>query len=247
MILDRMKRFFENLSARTGFNPGVLFIVSVMFVVVLLMLVFIGTTSRSQPQTANEVVPFDGPAVIHNTGELYKALGEDGFNLLREDIKHYARQTLDPYKTGEKEVVFMVEEVVGENNKTIKVFGKFEEVKDTTNITIALLSHGKIDTSIQTGTNTNEGLALPSDSAFNQFVGSLPKNEGEFTVDYLRRSNTFYVTFSGSVSNQTLDKVRDYFKKQLGTDDLTVYNFSAVGFDSSGSVRSYEIVESVEE
>ncbi len=217
------------------YKKQVLIIIGVVFFVFLFFMLFRG---GAEDEEYHDYIPPYGYAALINGEELYKAIGPARTASLRKDIKFFARKRLDVYKDFSKEVVFIVEGIQNNEQQTV-INGKFELLKkQPAKITIKKLNHQIIQTYIEAAGTNSQNLELPSFGKTEAFIGSLPQKKKDFTVDYLERSETFYVTFNGQVNGAKIEAVQKYLKEKLPK-DLSEYNFSMVGFDKGKFTKYY--------
>ncbi|MBA3758708.1 hypothetical protein H0X10_03700 [Candidatus Saccharibacteria bacterium] len=188
--------------------------------------------------TGKEYKPPDGPAIMNDSEDLYRFIGNDAqFTFIRADVAAFARLSFDPYKSGEiVAVIFNVKNTASIDSDKITFGGKYSESKDDIEVTITKLPNNRLKTSI---TNKKTGLTidsqLPSNSKRNQFIGMLPLKQTGYSVSYLATKDAFYVTLAGSDINRELNEAKAVIINGLGIQNLSEEGVSFVTWGANGN------------
>jgi hypothetical protein len=137
-----------------------------------------------------------GPAIMNNSEVLYNNINSDArFTKLRDDIAYFGRSTINTYRTGEViDIVFVVTASKVEND-VITFEGYYEENKDNIIASVTIKNFDQIYTTLTNSVNdANIDSELPSNTTFNQFVGSLPITKDYYNITYDPATGSIIVT-----------------------------------------------------
>jgi hypothetical protein len=235
-MIESLKNLYTNLKNTKNYRLVIAGILLFLFLVVVLVIF----TNRSEQQ-APEFIPFYGPAVLLDAESFILELNNyNQLETIREDIKYFARETISEYQEGDIEVLFRVEGFTI-TQSSIQLTGVFEAVNKRATINANKINYNKLVIEIATDVQSSSSIALPSKSPKNQFIGSLPQTTDSFKVDYLERSDSFYVTFSQVVNKDVLEEAKIYLKDKLNTQNLSDYTISAIGFTEQDEIKSFNL------
>jgi hypothetical protein len=238
--MELLKNLATNL--RADLQGKKLHLVIFSFLAILFLVLYVvANLQRGEEQQAPEYIPFDGPAILLNTDTLFSDINNTRqFEALRIDIKYFARALVDPYRDGSKEVVFDIS-TYQISDSEIRIEGEYVEEEGKVIITASRKNYGVLETSIESPFGLSSDIQLPSQSEKNKFIGGLPQKTNQFQIDYLERSDTFYITFSGSVTPEAIVAARAFLEENLNNKNLNRYNISAVGIGPNGNVISVDL------
>lgn len=213
-------------------------IIGVVIFLIILVVIALTQVVNREPENAPEFTEQFGPATIINGEELAQDIGLERFTYFRDDVTFLARSSFDEYRDQNNQIVFTVQQQNGD--ETIVVDGVYEELATTSiRFEVTPLGNGVIKNEYFIDGEKGD-VRLPSTTQDNLFVASLPYQGDGFKVSYLDDSESFYVTFSRPVDEELLEEARKFLREGL-EEELTFYQFSSLGEDENGRIRSFEI------
>lgn len=205
-------------------DPFLKRILALILVIVLgITVLIVGLLSNSEKDlgSGQEYSSPTGPAIMNDSEELYRILDDDAqFTNLREDLAYFGRTTIGSYREGKVlDVVFKVSKVESRGDDVF-FEGAFSEEKSKISGQITPLNYGKIMTSItNTTTGTEIDSTLPSNSARSLFIGSLPLDKDDYSINYSLSSDSFLVTLYETDSSLS-DAAEKDIMTGLGVDNM---------------------------
>jgi hypothetical protein len=245
-----MKHIHRN---QFGVSRGVTLIGLAVALIILLVVGYF-VTERQRVGVGQEYSPSDGPAIVNNSTGLYSSLGDGArFESFREDLAVFGRTSIKSYQQGKvADVIFEVGDEIKDNENVLVFDGKFKESGDTISVTVKKLNNGRVYTTLKnTKTGFSMDASLPSNTARNQYIGTLPKDAEGYSIAYLSSTDSFFVTITGADMTALQRAARDEIKQQVGEDEFKEEDVSYVAWGANGVPSSlsapdeprYEVTE----
>jgi hypothetical protein len=220
-------------------------VIIVMFVLAFLTVgIIIATLGLSEKNTVDQF-PEDGlniditsQASIVSSEELPIDMGGvAAFENLSRDLYAFGSIAYEPYINKTTEVIgFRVDNTTKEAN-TLQIEGKFGSSNNPISITVKLLQNDRITTSItDKKTDLNIDSLLPSNSQINQFIGTLPYDNGNYVVNYVDEDNFFSVNIVGE---GVIDAdIYSFIEKSVGTENFNRESVFIYGSGGSSIINN---------
>lgn len=203
------------------FFKRIIILVLVILLGVAAFVIGLKTSSENGVGTGKEYSSPTGPAVMNNSQDLYNLLADDAqFTHFRDDLAYFGRVTVGSYRDGDVlDVVFKLTKV--EPRDGVVFFeGEFSEESGKISGQITALNYGKIQTKIiNNATGTEIDSMLPSNSKRNLFIGSLPLDKDDYSINYSPSSDSFLVTLYETDSTLN-DAAEKDIMSGLGVDNI---------------------------
>lgn len=163
-----------------------LLLIGILLVIGIVALI-LGILRNNEPVgTSIEYFEPDGPAIMNNSEELYRALNNDiQFNTLRESLGIYARKTIDIYKDGTVGPIVYVVESFSDTEETVSFTGAFTEYEQEITVSVVPKNYNKLFIDIRDENNTSINAELPANNKLNQFIADLPINHSDYSIEYI--------------------------------------------------------------
>ena len=176
----------KNLWTKLRNLPMPLLVGGFIFIILIIGLLLLSSSMISQNDiTEGEIAAPNRPAFITSKGEPYSLFQDTvAENFIREDLALFARTIYPKYIADNTlPVEFVVNDV--DVADIISVKGEFREIDNDIEITIKTLANSRVSLSINdVGENVNIDSILNSNSLENQFIGTLPISEGDYSISY---------------------------------------------------------------
>lgn len=172
--------------------------------------------TRGGDSDTGDIAPPDSGAFLVYEDSVYSPFGSfKADDAIRDDIAFFANQTVEAYESPvDVGVVFIVDKYEPVKNNIISFSGKFSEAKGTATVTAERLPYDIVKVSISwEGRNIDD--QLPSASAKNQYIATLPIEEKTYQIAYSPDTDQFIITptVTGDKPVQDATKV---IKEKLG-------------------------------
>ena len=236
-----MKNFIERVNLLVRRNP-LLFIALLLTVIFVLFLILSGSRNTNENEgdraSANSdafIVFKDSPFLP--TGNVYSD------QQIRKDVAFYARKQYQEYNPEKNPAVLFTVENFSKNESGIVTFsGKFEKHKGDVKVDIELLNNDRVKVSIFSEKDSVINDALPSASAENKYIASLPSNTTSYSISYSSEARSYNITVY-NLSDSTLQLAKTELKQKLATDysdDKVTVNYPSYlkGESSAASAKS---------
>lgn len=203
---------YQQPSNRTFFIKISMIVVSVVLFFVLIF-VFAGSSQDiDQYPEEGSAVDYSKLARIINGEELVQKIGGlTQYEQLAQDLRFFALKRYPTYQ--EKEVIgFEITSPVEVQDNTLSFEGRYGSGDSDVKVDVTKLNNERIKSSILDSSGINLDSELPSASAYNQFLASLPVARENFTYSYLQGDITKDVLvtmqmFDRSLIDQALDEI----------------------------------------
>lgn len=138
----------------------------------------------------------NGRANIIGGTEILEAIGDlDAYDNLGADLYVFAKPAYAKYATDPNPIIGFDASSVQVNGPNISFKGRYGASKNKVEVVVDLLKNKRFKISItDTKTGLNIDDRLPSNSKRNAFIGTLPINYPEYTIDYSYINDKFTIT-----------------------------------------------------
>lgn len=215
--MQLLSRFYE-LS-----NKQRIMVIAIVFMIGLLMvLAFIprGVNIDRLPEESSEM-NYDTSANIHEGLDLLKVIGASRFNQFSRDLFVFAKDNYKQYQS-DKVVGFMLISPIKQSGEFVSFKGRYGSVSNKIDISLELKNNDRLRTSItDTKNKTNIDDKLPSNTRLNQYVATLPINEGDYLVQYKPVDDIIEITLflrEPLLANEVVLRIKESVGDEL-TDD----------------------------
>lgn len=162
-------------------------IVSIIFICASIVLFTLASLRASNDNTDGEYLAPNVPAFLVYDNNSYSVTNDPiSEEFLKSDLALFARTNYPQYSVDNRiPVEFIIDKTPIGANEKIVLSGKFKKTKNNVTVNVELLKNSRIKLSITDDvTNTNMDNELVSNSAENQFIGTLPLNEKDYNISY---------------------------------------------------------------
>jgi hypothetical protein len=179
-------------------------------------------------------------ARILNGGKLIELLeGLDRFEQFAEDLRVFAVDQYPEYQTEDTFVVgFNVNELkISKNENIVKAEGEFGSVDNKIQIELTVLPNERVQTSLfdtKTGVQIND--RLPSNTALNGFIATLPLSTSDYVMEWNKNQNLIDITLfarSDKAGEKALNKVSSYLDEDQSPNEYVQISFPFVNSDGA--------------
>ena len=194
-----------------------------VFLILVLGLAIIATSGGENidlPEEGSDIVYSAQARVVGDESLLQKLGGVGRREQLSRDLFVFARTGYSEYKYSPKKVVgFRVTSDIKEEGDKLSFDGRFGSVSHKIHVELTRLRNDRFQTSIiDTKNKLQINSELPSNTKRNQFIGKLPIETTDYTIDYLSESDSFIVNVFNRSSN--FAKAEEVMKEALGIESL---------------------------
>jgi hypothetical protein len=181
-------------------------LISILFLGIFIML--LGSVFGPRQEDIDKVPEFDAGATDFNTqarivngSKLIGLLqGLDRYEQFAEDLRYFATNQYSEYQKEDTYVVgFRVNEFkISVDENIVRTEGEFGSVGHKIEVELTVLPNERLKTSLidsKTGAEIND--LLPSNSALNQYIASLPDSGNGYAADYNDNDNLIDITLFG--------------------------------------------------
>lgn len=192
------------MNKKPKLSPKIL--VSLFCLAVILLIVFFPKQNTidqlpdepSSNKYSSQVIFTNGEELLKQTENL------EAHEALASDLFLFAKKIYPAYQKNGVSIGFKLKENPVKTDSTIKFEGRFGAVKNSIRVEVTLLKNKKIKLSVtDTKTNKNIDSELPSNSAANQFIGTLPIEKATYKIDYIAATENFLITsYDGNPSTK---------------------------------------------
>lgn len=209
-----------------GFKKKLIVIGSLAVILLIFMLALNSLKNKTDGDVAG---PEDGAFLEYKNQPFLPLDSVDGNDQLKNDLAYYARKTLPNYGYEKQPgVVFTLTTDPIVNGMNVSFKGKFKGVKDNISVSYEKLNNERIKTSVKNDkTGKSIDSELPSNSARNIFISSLPINTTQYSIVY-NEEGSIDVNVFNNIAGQAA--ALDALKAGLKTNDLSreKYNLMVV-------------------
>lgn len=213
-----------------------LVVMAVVLVVLVAMFVNRGSGIDVAPEEGSST-DYSAQARIVGGEELIKQLGGVGqYDSLGADLLVFGRKSFSEYRDHPTKVVgfeLTSKNITKKDNK-VEFEGRYGANKHKIAVVVTPLKNGRIHASItDKKTNTNIDAQLPSNTARDQFIGTLPVQKDVYSVSYVPATDSFLITlFEDGPANQAA--AEKFLVTALTTNDLSQEKYQIVIPASAG-------------
>jgi hypothetical protein len=194
-----------------------LIVVSVGVLIFLLFVILSISVSQDRDRnvgTGPEYSDPSGPALLSNATQLYEDLADPAhYRAIAEDIGFFAQTNFIPLENNDS-FVYNVKNYTIEGQE-LQMSGLINDRKEDFIVTVELLNFGKIKSTISAEGWVSVDDKLPSASKENWFIGSLPIENADFTIDYFTDSEQFVIQ-SFTTDETVVDRATKVIEDGLG-------------------------------
>lgn len=212
-----MKNFFQYV------DRWKLIVAAILALVGLVLLVFFSNTTPND-NTDGEFAAPDLPAFMSYRDDPYLPTTNNLTNsFIHQDLALFARTVYSEYGVDTTiPVEFIIKNIADEGSK---IRGEFEKVNSDIEITFERLNNSRVKLSIvdiKTGKAIDENLA--SNNTKNQFIGTLPINTPDYTINY---ETPDFVVVSASFRDPAIfTEAQQKIKSLIGEEGYSQLNIS---------------------
>ena len=180
----------------------------------------------SLPEEANSA-EYSRQVVMLGGSELLRELGGvKQFDYIRADLYYFGKKKLPGY-SGESSVIigFEVTSKIMSKDGIVSFEGKYGSSKHKILVSVSLLRNERVKTSIVDDRNKDQiNDQLPSNSAINQFIGTLPTQGDAYEISYGGRGDDILISvFEDTPEN--INAVKDRLKSAASNGDISQINY----------------------
>lgn len=202
----------------------------VMFIISIVLLY--ASLSTNKDNTDGEYAAPNLPAFLSYEGSPYYVMNDntaDGF--LKKDLAFFARSNYSEYSNDDRIPVEFIVESIEQGNQQ-KITGKFEKLKNDIEFTVEARRNSRIKLSItDVATGKNIDSQLLSNSAENQFIGTLPVVGSSYTINYEPPN---FVSISASFRDPNIfTEAQNKIKSLVGEEVYSQLNIS-ISYPTAG-------------
>lgn len=174
---------------------------------------------RIPPDTSSEIDFFSQVYVVDGE-KLFTALGSpERYDAIGQDLYYFAKKTYEKYKDREGVIGFEITSDIKLESKSIQFSGRFGANNNRINVSVELLHKNRITTSINdTKQQISLNEELPSNSRGNQFIGILPIETAEYSIDYDDTTALYIINIFNNSGNY--EAARERLREALGEEAL---------------------------
>lgn len=216
-------------------------LMSMVIIATALIVLLLTNQSNKNSEAGGEYVAQDSLAfMVYKNEAFFPNHSYAPDNSLRADLAYFARKTINDYKSGKvKSVVFNLKDKESINDTTTSFEGVYEKSKDAISISYNSLNNGKIHTSIiNKKTKISFDNELPSNTKRNQFIGTLPIQNADYSIAYLKDTEGYFITITSISINTTLNTALAQLRNGLGVSKLNKENISIIAWSAEGTPKS---------
>lgn len=171
----------------------------------------------------------DKAIISDDSGELFRALGSlDRLDFMAADLYVFAKANYAKYIFQDAPIIGFKLNSVEKNNTEVRFTGRFGASSDSIKVTANLTSKDRLVSVIE---DTALGITfkdeLPSNSARNIYIGSMPVNGNGYTIDYDNTSTAFTIYVYNNPDNYYV--ALDAIRAGLRVNDLSTEKINQLG------------------
>ncbi len=153
---------------------------------------------------------YEGSTILEDIG------GQNQYGAFTRDLKVYAQSNFPEYADETKIVGFIIKGKIKKSGATLSFHGEYGASADRIDVTIIKQNNTRISSSIvDSKTKHNIDEALPSNSALDTYISTLPLYNNNYSVEFDNDSQKITV-YQYERNPDIATAIQDDLKKQLG-------------------------------
>ena len=235
---------------QTKYKKSLIFVAVLVLIAVALFLYSVFFTGPNTINPATESLD-DNPnagityALIYNQGELYENINfnDEALRLIQEDLALFAKSTESQFLNTDTLVGFTFDDGYEQNENTYIHTGYFYSLDEKIELEVTPYEDGFVTlsiTNLDTGANIDNQLNL--NGLKNRLLTTLPIEESNYSIRYLKSKDEIVVSFYLGYSMQDVDAVEVILNEAYGgtydTGDI-IFNINAVGNATLAQAREF--------